>query len=251
LNDITLKLAIMTENQRIQILRNSKTFFRNEIVNSHLEGATKRAGSLKSYNLNPFLLAYLANFLEGKSSPESFAKALIYPRLLGTSINTTFGNKAQKMISELFDGMMGSVVQGIDIEFVDTIDGRKKYCQLKAGPNTINKDDVKTVIDHFNTVKNLARTNNLDIRLTDMVVGVIYGQSSELSTHYRNINKEFPVIAGKEFWHRLTGQENFYFELTNAIGEVALEIDGTHILQETISTLAEEIRETFPPNAFS
>ncbi len=241
----------MNENQRIQILRNSKTFFRNEIVKSHLEGATKRAGSLTSYNLNPFLLAYLANFLEGKSSPESFAKALIYPRLLGTSINTTFGNKAQKMISELFEGMMGSVVQGIDIEFVDALDGRKKYCQLKAGPNTINKDDVKTVIDHFNTVKNLARTNNLDIRLSDMVVGVIYGQPTELSTHYKNINKEFPVIAGKEFWHRLTGQKNFYFELTNAIGEVALEIDGTHILQETISALAEEIRETFPPNTFS
>ncbi|MEZ4881412.1 MAG: hypothetical protein R2775_03405 [Flavobacteriaceae bacterium] len=66
----------MNENQRIQILRNAKTFFRNEIVNSHLEGATKRAGSLKSYNLNPFLLAYLANFLEGKSSPESFATSL-------------------------------------------------------------------------------------------------------------------------------------------------------------------------------
>lgn len=241
----------MTENERIQILRNSKTFFRNEIVNSHLEGATKRAGSLKSYNLNPFLLAYLANFLEGESTPESFAKALIYPRLLGTSINTTFGNKAQKMISELFDGMMGSVVQGIDIEFMDAMDGRKKYCQLKAGPNTINRDDVKTVIDHFNAVKNLARTNNLDIRLSDMLVGVLYGQQAELSTHYKNINKEFPVIVGKEFWHRLTGQENFYFELTNSIGEVALEIDGTHVLQETISALAEEIRVTFPPNTFS
>ncbi len=241
----------MTENERIQILRNSKAFFRNEIVNSHLEGATKRAGSLKSYNLNPFLLAYLANFLEGESTPESFAKALIYPRLLGTSINTTFGNKAQKMISELFDGMMGSVVQGIDIEFMDAIDGRKKYCQLKAGPNTINRDDVKTVIDHFNAVKNLARTNNLDIRLSDMLVGVLYGQQAELSTHYKNINKEFPVLVGKEFWHRLTGQENFYFELTNSIGEVALEIDGTHVLQETISALAEEIRVTFPPNTFS
>ncbi|MCB0453127.1 MAG: restriction endonuclease [Aequorivita sp.] len=241
----------MNENQRIQILRNAKTFFRNEIVNSHLEGATKRAGSLKSYNLNPFLLAYLANFLEGKSSPESFAKALIYPRLLGTSINTTFGNKAQKMISELFEGMMGSVVQGIDIEFIDALDNRKKYCQIKAGPNTINKDDVKTVIDHFTTVKNLARTNNLDIRLSDMVVGVIYGQPSELSTHYKNVNKEFPVIVGKEFWHRLTGQDNFYFELTNSIGEVALEIDGTQVLKETISALAEEIRETFPPDAFS
>ncbi len=241
----------MDDLQRIKILKNAKEFFRREIVNSHLEGATDRASSLKSYKINPFLLAYLANFLEGKSTPESFAKALIFPRLLSTSITTTFGNKAQKMISELFEGMMGSVVQGIDIEFIDAIDGRKKYCQVKSGPNTINKDDVKTVIDHFQAVKNLARTNNLDVRINDMVVGVVYGQSKELSGHYRKINKEFPVIVGKEFWHHLTGKENFYFEISNAIGEVALEIDGTQKLQETISKLSEEIRTVFPPTTFS
>ncbi len=241
----------MNELQREKILNNAKDFFRKEIVNSHLEGATKRASSLKSYKINPFLLAYLANFLEGESTPESFAKALIFPRLLSTSITTTFGNKAQKMISELFDGMMGSVVQGIDIEFIDAIDGRKKYCQIKSGPNTINKDDVKTVIDHFQAVKNLARTNYLDVRLDDMIVGVVYGENAELSTHYRNINKEFPVLAGKEFWHHLTGKENFYFEISSAIGEVALEIYGTQILQETISKLAEEIRSVFPSETFS
>ncbi|HMC00169.1 MAG TPA: PmeII family type II restriction endonuclease [Flavobacteriaceae bacterium] len=241
----------MNDIQRAKILNNAKEFFRNEIVNSHLQGAVKRASSLRSYKINPFLLAYLANFLEGTSSPESFAKALLYPRLLSTSITTTFGNKAQKMISELFDGMMGSVVQGIDIEFIDAIDGRKKYCQLKSGPNTINKDDVKTVIDHFQAVKNLARTNNLDIMLGDMVVGVLYGENKELSTHYKNINKEFPVLAGKEFWYHLTGKKDFYFELSNVIGEVALEIDGSQILKGAILKLAEEIADAYPPSTFN
>ncbi|MBC3758225.1 restriction endonuclease [Hyunsoonleella sp. SJ7] len=241
----------MNDIQRERILHNAKEFFRNEIVHAHLDGAVNRASSLKSYKINPFLLAYLANFLEGNSTPRSFAKALLYPRLLSTSITTTFGSKVQKMISELFDGMMGSVVQGIDIEFIDALDGRKKYCQIKSGPNTINKDDVKTVTDHFQAVKNLARTNNLDVRLGDMVVGVLYGNENELSTHYKNIHKEFPVMVGKEFWFHLTGEEDFYFKLSNAVGEVALEIDGSKILEQAISKLAKEIEEVYPSSTFN
>lgn len=173
------------------------------------------------------------------------AKALIYPRLLSTSITTIFGSKTQRMISELFEGL-GSVVSGIDVEFIDAFDGRKKYCQLKSGPNTINKDDITTIFSHFNSVKNLARTNNLDIRLSDMVVGVLYGEETDLSVNYKKINKEFPVLIGKEFWHRLTGKEDFYLDISNAIGEVAIEVDGTKKLQETIETLALEIKGKFP-----
>lgn len=47
-------------------------------------------------------------------------------------------------------------------------------------PNTINKDDVKTIIDHFKGVKNLGRTNNLQIGLSDLIVGVFYGTNDEL-----------------------------------------------------------------------
>ena len=32
------------------------------------------------------------------------------------------------------------------------IDGEKKYCQLKSGPDTINKDDVETIAGHFKSV---------------------------------------------------------------------------------------------------
>lgn len=49
----------------------------------------------------------------------------------------------------------GSMVSGIDIEFEDALDGRHKYCQVKLGPNTINKDDVVTIHNHFKDARNL------------------------------------------------------------------------------------------------
>lgn len=74
--------------QREQIIENAKQFFRNEIVQSHINGACKRASKLSEYNVNPFLFKYLANFLTGNDDPESIARALVLPRILGSSITT-------------------------------------------------------------------------------------------------------------------------------------------------------------------
>lgn len=230
----------MNEQNRKQIIENAKSFFRTEIVQSHINGACHRASKLSEYNVNPFLFKYLANFLTGNDDSESIARALVLPRILGSSITTSFGMKIQILITTLFEGL-GSTTQGIDIEFIDEIDGRKKYCQLKAGPNTINRDDVTTIINHFNGVRNLARTNSLNIGINDMIVGVVYGDENELSSHYKNINKDYPVHIGQNFWHRLTGKQNFYFELIDAIGEVALEVDASKVVETTIKRLAKEI----------
>ena len=234
----------MDDKQRKQILDNAKTFFRNEITQGHIDGACKRASKLSEYNVNPFLFKYLANFLTGNDDSESIARALVLPRILGSSINTSFGMKIQSLISSLFQGL-GSTTQGIDIEFIDAIDGRKKYCQLKAGPNTINHDDVTTIINHFNGVRAIARTNNLAVGINDMIVGVVYGQETELSSHYKKIGNTYPVIIGKDFWHRLTGKDDFYFELIDAIGEVALEVDASKVVEQTIKTLAIEIEAKY------
>lgn len=234
----------MKEKERIILLEKAKAFFRNEIVEAHITTACKKAGKLSNYNVNPFLYKYLANFLKGNDNPRSIAEALVLPRILGSSINTSFGMRIQKLISELFEGF-GSTTPGIDIEFIDSIDGRKKYCQLKSGPNTINHDDVETIFGHFNGTINLARTNNLSIGINDMVVGIIYGETNELSSHYKRINEKYPVIIGKDFWHRLTGKEDFYFDLIDAVGEVALEVDGTKVLNQTIDALSREIAAKF------
>lgn len=235
----------MNEQLQIEILLKAKEFFKKEIVEPHINISCKKASKLANYNLNPFLLSYLSNFLSGNKNPKSVAKALILPRILGSSITTSFGMRFQKLITEIFEGM-GSTTPGIDIEFIDNFDGRKKYCQLKSGPNTINHDDCTTIKNHFQATINLARTNNLPVGVNDLIVGVLYGDESELSSHYMSINTYYPVYTGKEFWHRLTGNEFFYEKLIETIGEVAFEIDGTEIVQETIDSLASEIKAKFP-----
>jgi len=231
----------MNIEQKNDILSKAKTFFKDMIVTSHIKN-TKKLTTLKEFNINPFLLDYLANYLTGNNNPESLAKALIYPRVLSTSITTTFGTQLQYFCSSVLSGF-ASTTSGIDIEFIDQIDGRKKYCQIKAGPNTINKDDVATIIGHFRGIKDLARTNRLDVRFDDLIVGVFYGTPSQLSMHYRNIAKEHTVLVGEEFWYHLTGDTNFYNDLISAVGEVAIEEDGREVLNETIEALAEDIRK--------
>jgi len=222
-----------------QIIEKAKDFFKKEIAQSHIAN-TKKLKDLKEFGLNPFLDKYKANFLTGNDDPRSIAKALVYPRVLGTSINTTFGNKLQKFCSEVLEGF-ASTTSGIDIEYIDKLDGRRKYCQIKAGTNTINADDVDTIKGKFNGVRNLARTNNLNVGLNDLVVGVFYGTEGELSGHYKKINEFYPVIVGAEFWYRLTGEIDFYEKLTGAIGEVATEYDGSQIIEEVIDSLAKQI----------
>jgi len=224
--------------EKQRILDASQKWFKESIAANHIKN-TKKLVNLKEFNINPFLLAYLSNFLTGNSEPKSLAKALVYPRVLGTSITTSFGTNIQNFTSTVLSSF-GSTTSGIDIEFIDQIDGNKKYCQLKSGPNTINKDDVESIAGHFKGVINLARTNNIRIGIDDLIVGVIYGNSNELSGHYKRITKDYnyPVIIGIDFWHRLSGDENFYFDLIKSISQVAIESNFEDELDAVIEQLS-------------
>lgn len=190
----------MDKAHKDDILEKAKIFFKGVIMQKHVNN-TLKLNVINEFNLNPFLYTYLANYLTGNSEPESITKALIYPRVLGTLINTSFRQNFQKFCSTVLEDF-GSTTTGTDIEFIDQIGNCRKYCQIKSEPQTINSDDIKTIYDHFSGVKNLARPNGLQISITDMVVGVFYGVPSELSGHYKEIEKEYPVFVGKEFWQQ-------------------------------------------------
>lgn len=227
-----------------QILKDAKEWFKESFAKSHIAN-TEKLVNPGELNINHFTAVYLANFLTGNSNPESIAKALLYPRVLGTSVSTIFGAGIQKFTNEVL-GTFGSTTNGIDIEFVDQLDGHRKYCQLKSGPNTINKDDVETIAGHFTDVIRLSRTNNLRIAHDDLIVGVIYGKPADLSNFYQKITRiyHYPVFIGQEFWHRLTGDAEFYDDLLGAIGSVATEADFSKEFEEVIKKLAatEEIK---------
>ncbi|WOD06038.1 PmeII family type II restriction endonuclease [Marinomonas sp. GJ51-6] len=222
-----------------QILSDAKEWFKDSFAKSHIAN-TEKLIDPNEFNINHFTAVYLANFLTGNSDPESIAKALLYPRVLGTSVTTIFGTGIQKFTNDVL-GTFGSTTNGIDIEFVDQIDGHRKYCQLKSDPNTINKDDVETIAGHFTDVIHLSRTNNLRIAHEDLIVGVIYGTPDDLSNFYRKITRvhHYPVFIGQEFWHRLTGDHDFYDDLLSAIGSVATEADFSKEFEDVIRTLAQ------------
>ena len=229
----------MTEEEKQEILAKTQDWFHEIIAANHIKN-TKKLIKSSEFNINPFLAVYLANFLCGDNKPESIAKALIYPRALGSSITTSFGSNMQKFITDVLSSY-GSTTSGIDIEFIDQLDGEKKYCQLKAGPQTINKDDVETIAGHFKSIKNLSRTNNLKLGFDNLIVGIIYGEPNELSANYKNITKNHgsPVFIGQKFWTRLTGDKQFYFDLISSIGAVAKDADFASDLEDVIQELAQ------------
>jgi len=223
---------------KTQILEKAKQWFRETVASNHIKNTAKLVNPEK-FIINPFLTVYLSNFFSGNSSPENIAKVLLLPRVLGTSITTSFGQNVQSFTSKVLEAY-GSTTSGIDIEFIDRTDNEKKYCQLKAGPNTINKDDVETIAGHFKGIRNLSRTNNLKISPSQMIVGVIYGKFSDLSDHYLRISRQYdyPVYVGHDFWFRLTGDENFYKDLIKAIGTVAVEADYSTEFKKIIKKLS-------------
>lgn len=234
----------MTEEIKQKIIESGKIYFRDNIIPKHLKNL--QSLRLKDFNINPFLVNYLAAFLCGDTKPESLAKALVYPRILGTSINTSFGQNIQIFISSLADiAGKASGIEGIDIEFEDALDGRWKYCQCKAGPQTINKDDVATILGHFTKLQNKARLDRLPVQIDDMIVGILYGEPDEISGNYKNIDKVCPVYCGADFWEHLTGDKQFYYRLAKGFGEVVEEehIDGSQLITAKVNELAKEIEE--------
>jgi len=151
----------MNENELLEVIT---VYFKTKIFENHRLNSSKTHSKLKSYKINPIIVKYLSKVLEDDFTPIGIAKALYFPRILGTSITTSFGTRIQNMFVEL--GLAeGSLIKGMDIEFIDKIDGRKKWCQLKSGPNTINSEDVNPLLKKFSTVTNLARTNTMHEQL--------------------------------------------------------------------------------------
>ena len=228
----------MSEKELLGIIT---AYFKDKIFDNHKINALKTHSKLKSYKINPIIVKYLSKILENNFTPLGIAKALYYPRILGTSINTSFGTRIQNMFVEL-KLAQGSLIKGMDIEFTDKVDGRQKWCQLKSGPNTINSEDVNPLLRKFSTVTNLARTNSMNLNNSDLILGVLYGEEDQLSQHYKKIDEQFPVIVGKEFWYRITGFPDFYAKLVTNLDEMILNLDTEDFFEKGYTALAEEIK---------
>lgn len=232
----------MEEIKKQAIIESGKVFFRTIIIPNHIKQLQKL--KLSDFNINPFLINYLAAFLCGDTTPQSLAKALLYPRILGTSINTSFSQNIQTFISSLEEVIgCASGIEGIDIEFIDALDGRRKYCQLKAGPESVNDNEATTILHNFKHLIGKTRLDQLPFNIDDLIVGILFGENINLSTNYQIIDTHYPVYCGIHFWERITGDKDFYYRLVKAFGEVIEEedFDGSQMINMKVDELAQEI----------
>lgn len=235
----------MIDPTEIELIDKIVSYIKIEILENHIKSSVKVNSKLKTYKINPIVVKYLSKVLVDGYTPLGVAKALYYPRVLGTSINTSFGTKIQKMFVEIGIAK-GSLLKGMDIEFFDLKDKVDRWCQLKSGPNTINSEDVKPLINKFTEIINRARTNAAlsGISNSSFIVGVLYGETNELSMHYKKIDKIHPVFVGADFWHRLTGHENFYFGLVAALHTTIMNLDTENMIEIGCLKLASEIENS-------
>ncbi len=224
---------------REQILQNTYDFFLDFFNDRSMKYQNQK---FTDFNVNPFLIQATAKGLSGSIDADSISKAIVYPFAFGTSIATSFGTKLQKFIVTTMGHQIAqpSAITGMDIEYIDQIDYRRKYCQLKSGPTTINKDDIKTIEDHFKGLRNLARTNHLAVTTNDPVVGVLYGTHQDLSSMYTSIEDDgYTVLAGEEFWKHLTGYDDLY---TDLVHEAQLAAENSE-MKESVEQLLHTVQQ--------
>jgi len=116
----------------------------------------------------------------------------------------------------------------------------KKWAQLKLGVSTINKGDVKTIDDDFQTARRLAQQNGMQVGISDFVIGVMAGDESRLSANYKTLrdSHNYPVFVGSDFWLRLTGEADFYERLVKVLKGSIAKVDGSELVEDTISIVA-------------
>lgn len=196
----------------------------------------------KDFNINPFTISMLSQIGFGDSDSYSKARSLVYPRVFGTSLATSFGTRMQHFCVDA-GFAIASGVKGMDIEFDDKETGRHMYCQLKAGPTTINKDDVDPICDSFTSARRLLKTNGYrDLQEENFILGILYGKHKDISHNYKTIeSKGWNIWVGKKFWTHLTGDENYYYKLIDVAQEVAQSHNAHKHVEDLIERIANEL----------
>lgn len=221
----------MNEEQLLNAIIN---YFRDEIFQPHLEELENEYANLNSYASNLFLLPYLSKIIEGEFNAAGTGKALFFARTLSTSINTSFGSHIKKVLVN--NGLAQSYGQSRSniIIFTDQTTDILTGCLLKSGPNTINSGDKSGIRDKLDNL------HDVDSR----AIGVIYGSHNELNNHYIQLEEDYEIFVGQDFWHRITGFHSFYDDLTVQLNNLAESLQSEGLFQAGLEALTQQVGQS-------
>lgn len=225
-----------------ELLNRAQGYFEKNFMKRQKDSIQKL--KLDDIKFNPFLIRELASRISNQIDSISIAKAMVFPRVLGTSASTSFGSNTQNMIVSIMGQDVSSNVSDMDIEYQSPVTGDYRWAQLKAGPSTINKSDIETIERGFQKAQNLARQNqNKRFTFNSSICAVMYGSRDQLSNVYKTMEKNgyVNILVGNEFWYDLTGYPDFYINLITAVEKAAQSISLKDSVDDAIDRIAKEI----------
>ena len=181
---------------------------RNDIRRELVAIASRKYKTLKeidttNLDYNPYLLRLL-----NLNTPEEIATFMVNQRV-ERSVVTSYGFRIQNIARALSE--RGTGVEGADI--CKEVGGKRYYIQIKAGPNTPNKDITSTI----NTLlKSAMRRNQGSVAL----LGMTYGTREQVSGIIQSYS-HIDWIIGREFWGFISGDKNAYSEIFRMVKDIS------------------------------
>ncbi len=184
------------------IAKSLETFYCNliaKIDKLHVQEIMKRK--------NPYL--YRAKAMQSAAEIiESVLSAYV-----SSSEETIFGNCFFEPIAIAASGGNKALAEGIDIMIHDKETNTITAYAVKSGTAVFNADSKKRQEQNFAAAGKLAQQAKARF---EAVIGYGYGKKKESG---RGVPKIYQELAGKTFWSRLTGDNDFYLKLISFMGD--------------------------------
>jgi hypothetical protein len=192
---------------------------------------------LRDFNINPFLFRLLAEQM-GLRDARAIVRFLLHERFERGAV-TSAGDMFQKLAA-IFCEPTG--VEGADL--LKRKEGRYYYIQVKAGPNTVDKD---ACIKLSHDLRSAQRRHLGSIT----VFGMAYGTEEQISSIVRNYLDVDMMLIGEQFWEFISDDPDCLKELYEIAGEVGRTFRDkrgrtiAQLLQEKYEQLVREFEETY------
>ena len=155
---------------------------------------------------NPYL--YRAKAMENASDiVNSVLNAFI-----SSSEETIFGNCFFEPIAIAASGGNKALAEGVDIMIQDNDSNTIYAVAVKSGTSVFNADSKKRQEQNFMAASKLAQQAKARF---EAYIGYAYGKKKMSD---RGTPKIYQELAGKKFWEKLTGEEDFYLKIIRFMG---------------------------------
>jgi len=132
---------------------------------------------------------------------------------VSSSVETFYGSFFEAIACILSGGVKPATAGEIDLDIRRHDQHVAELYAIKSGPKGFNSSSLKKAIEELNSA---ARKLRQDGWRTDKFIVAAYGRKRRGKPR-----GDIEVLSSKEFWERLSSDENFYAKLLEACGKLA------------------------------